>query len=241
MTVGLVVLLVAAFLVGWVSPGLQHQANLGFFTVDAAQKPWTLVTYPFSAGANDLLSLVFACLWLWGIGGQVERDMRSKRYLGAWLVFSILCAAGVWAGSAILGTHAMLFGAWNPIAAITVIWGVRNPGATIQIFFVLPITGKWLAWLSAGLVFFGTRPPELAPFGAAALAFAYLFAADRLPFAGYFGARRGMTRGENAAGTRKVYRPEYYDEVKRREQVRKEKERLRRLFEKSMIDDPDDK
>lgn len=240
-TVALVVLLALSFLVGWIAPGLRFQENLAFLTADAAQRPWTLATYPFAASMGDLLSLVFTCLWLWGIGGHVERDIGPSRFLTVWIAFTILCALGLWIGSAVLGTPAFITGAWNPIAAITVIWGVRNAGAQIMLMFVLPITGKWMAWLSAGLVFFGTRPPQLAPFAAVPLFLAYLYAAQKLAFAPYYAVPRSRARGENAAGTRRVFPKGYYDDVKRREQAREEKERLRRLFERSMVDDPDEK
>ena len=80
----------------------------------------------------------------------------------------------------------------------------------------------------------------MAPFAAAPLALAYFYAANKLPFLQYGSTPSGI-RGENPAGTRRVYKKEYYDEVKRREKDRAEKERLRKLFEQSAFDDKDKK
>ncbi len=239
-TVALVAAIAVSFLVIWVSNSSSLILSLAFSSTDVAARPWTLLTYPFAADFQAFLSVVFSCLWLWGIGGQVEREIGSWRYVVAWLIFTALSAGGLWIGSILLQTPSILWSAWNPIAAVTVIWGTRNPGAVIKVCFILPLTGRWVAWLSAGLVFFSTRPSQLAPFGAIALLLAFLFATQKLPFVPYFPGQRGRSRGENPAGTRKVYSKEYYDDVKRREQTRAEKERLRKLFEKSMIEDPDD-
>lgn len=234
-TVGLVIAMIAGFLALWMRLLPVEVANqLGFMTFDAWSKPWTFVTYAFLS--DSFIGVFFLCLWLWGVGGSVERELGTTRFLAVWFIFSILCAFGLWLGSVAFGTAAGMWGGWTPVAAITVIWGTRNPDLPVTLMFVLPITGRWLAWLSAALVFFGATPPQLAPFAAAPLALAYFFAANRFPFLTYSGVPR-RPKGENAAGARKVYRQEYYDEVKRREKAREEKERLRKLFEQSMVDD----
>jgi len=233
-TVALVVAIIVGFLAVFMrmSPGILQ--NLAFFSLDALSKPWTFVTYPFLT--DSFISVLFACLWLWGIGGWVEHDLGTTRYLTVWFVFSALCALGLWVGALATGSPGILAGAWTPIAAVTIIWGTRNPDAPLTLMFVLPLTGRWMAWLSAAFVFFGTIPPQMAPFAAAPLALAYFFAANKLPRISYKGGPRGI-RGENASGTRRVYRQEYYDEVKRREIAREERERLRKLFEESVSEE----
>jgi membrane associated rhomboid family serine protease len=237
-TVALVVALIAAFLLIWMRVGVDLLAQLAFSSLDAGSKPWTLVTYPYVTDVRSFIGLVFLCLWIWGIGGSVERELGSGKYLGIWVLFSALCALGLWLGALLLGTPTFMSGAWTPVAAITVIWGTRNSTAQVMLMFVLPINGKWLAWLSVGLVFFGTEPPQMAPFAAAPLALAYLFAANKLAFLAY--GRGGIGRPNTTAtgpGGRRIYKKEYYDDVKRREQARQEKERLRKLFEQSVHDE----
>jgi membrane associated rhomboid family serine protease len=238
-TVGVVVALTAGFLAVWMTLPARWAEDWIFTTGAAWSKPWTLLSYPY-IGNQGFVGLLFLCLWIWGMGASVEREIGSRAFLSVWLVFSAICALGLWVGSALLGRPAGLAGGWVPVAALTVVWGTRKASAQVVLMFVLPITGKWLAWLSAGLVFFSVTPPAMAPFAAAPLLLAYLYAANKLPFFAYSGAPRAM-RGINAAGTRRVFKQEYYDEVKRREKSRAEKERLRKLFESSKADDPDEK
>lgn len=239
-TVALVVAMIAGFLAIWMNVVPTLFDALVFDTAKVADRPWTILTYPYVAAAGGFVGLLFLCLWMWSIGGSVERELGNVTYLVVWLAFTVLCALGLWVGSAILGLPGVLVSGWSPVAALSVIWGTRNAVAPVTLMFVLPVTGRWIAWLAAGLLFFGTYPPQLAPFAAAPLFFAYLYAANKIAFLPYGqGPTLGMrsSRGENAAGSRRVYKQEYYDEVKRREQAREERERLRKLFEQSAKDD----
>lgn len=238
-TVGLVVAMIVGFLMVWMDTSLKFFLAMVLQTDVVWREPWRFLTYPYVAGAGDFIGLIFLCWWLWGIGGSVERELGAKRYLSVWFAFTVLCGLGLAIGAAILGQSGQLMSGWTPVAAITVIWGTRNASAEVRLMMIIPITGRWMAWIAAGLVFFGTRPPQLAPFAALPLLLAYLYAANKLTFLPY-GAGGGFgSRGMNAAGTRKVFKQEFYDDVKRREQARAEKERLRELFERSMVDDPD--
>src|SRR2546421_141626 len=115
-------------------------------------------------------------------------------------------------------------------SAFSVMWGRENPTATILLMFIIPISGKWMAWLSAALVFFQTQPPQLAPFAALPLLLAYLFAANKLPVS----YSRHDRRYTAPAKKTERYDRKYYEEVRRREQDRNERERLRKLFESSV-------
>lgn len=241
-TVALVVLMAVGFLAGWMDTSGRLLVQTAFTTPTLLSEPWRMLTYPYFTDGRKFIGLVFLCLWLWGIGGAVERELGAKRYLGVWIAFSVLCALGLAIGAWIFNTFAVLSSGWTPVAALTVIWGTRNASAEVRLMFVLPITGRWMAWLAAGLVFFGATPPQVAPFAAAPLFLAYLYAADKialLPF-GYGGGLGGRSSSVSS-GSRRMYRKEYYEDVKRREKTRAEKEKLRELFERSMIDDPEDR
>lgn len=239
-TVALVVAIIISYLLFWTRlmpvPVVQ---NLVFATDSALSAPWTFVTYPFFT-TRDFIGILFLCLWLWSVGGTIEHELGPRRYIAIWLSASVFCALGLWIGALILNRNAFLTSAWSPVAALTVIWGTRYADVPIRFMFVLSLTGKWVAWISAGLLFFSTEPPELAPFAALPLVLAYLYAANKLAFLPYGGSISLRGRGRATSGTRRIYREEYYDDVKRREQQRAEKERLRKLFESS-IDEPDEK
>lgn len=234
-TTGIVAAIVGVFVLAWakIIPA-GAILSMTFETSQAFAKPWAMLTYPFVTGAfSGPIGVLFLCLWLWGIGGSVERDLGPAKYLIVWCVISVLCALCVLLGSIILHVPGASTGAWTCVSAVTVIWGTRNPTATLMLMFILPITGKWLAWLSAALVFFQTTPPELAPFAALPLLLAYSFAANKLPLA----YSRHDVRFVKSAKKTERYDKKYYEEVRRREQDREERERLRKLFESSMEED----
>jgi membrane associated rhomboid family serine protease len=235
-TVGVVALTVVCFVGIWMSH-FQILGALAFTPAVAFSKPWTFITYSF---ANvQAVSALFLALWLWMVGGMVERELGSVKYLIVWLLASILSALCVLVGTLILHppTGDILAGGWIAATSITVIWATRNPNVQVLFMFVIPLAAKWLAWISVAFVFFATAP-ELAPFAALPFILAYLFAANKLPFAPY---ARGGGGGSYGGATKKWerYDKNYYSEVQRREKERDEKERLRKLFEGSLDDDPE--
>ncbi|HZH97979.1 MAG TPA: rhomboid family intramembrane serine protease [Fimbriimonadaceae bacterium] len=237
-TVALIVAFIAFFLLEWSRVAAEQLVMLLFFTTDAHLRPWSFLTYPFVGGAPSLIGLVFLCWWIWGIGGTVEKEVGTLRYIAAFFIFAVLCAAGIWIGASALGTHTMLSWGWTPVAAITIMWGTRHPETTILLMFVLPIKAKYVAWLSAGLVFFGTRHPMLAPFAAAPLALAYFYAADKLPLPYNSGTTWGEKKEQKTKTRIHIQNEEkYFNDVRRREKDREERERLRKLFEESMKDE----
>lgn len=238
-TVAIVILLAGSFLVGWLSEGRWMGSELAFFPVDVAVRPWTLVSYPLG-NIGNFLGVLFSCLWLWGIGGTVERDIGSRAFAIFWLAMSALGALFFWVGYIVLGEQAGLFGPYVPIAATTVVWGTRYPELQVMLMFVLCIKAKYVAWISVGLVFFGSYSPRLALFAIAPLAIAYLYASNKIPGLAYGRSTSGGSGGGVKAGRGRMVSKQYLDDVKKREKERDERERLRRLFENSLDDKPDD-
>ncbi len=74
-TTAIVVVLIAIFLANWFR--VAFLSDLIFMQVSAVSKPWTFVTYGFFA--VEPINIIFACLWLWGIGGALERDLGSVK------------------------------------------------------------------------------------------------------------------------------------------------------------------
>jgi membrane associated rhomboid family serine protease len=232
-TAGLVAAIVVAFLASFFSNGMMLRPQLAFIPDGALSSPWTFFTYPFAYPPGAIFAIFFGALWLWSIGGSVERELDSRRYGIFFFVMTALGALFLWIGALGMGVSMPLETAWMPTAAVTVAWGTRNPNTPLTFMFVLPITGRWLAWIAALFVFFGTSA-QLAPFAALPLLFAYLFAAEKLPFAPWSMRRRADKKAE----------ARFYglqDDAIRREKEREERERLRRLFESSLDDDGESK
>ncbi len=103
----------------------------------------------------------------------------------------------------------------------------------VRLYCILPITGKWLGWITVGMVvfYFGHAAPIVGGFAAIPLAIAYAYASDRIPRLAY-GVERRIKINEKEATTRGQVRYDqtYFDEVKRRERERAEQERLKKLF-----------
>jgi membrane associated rhomboid family serine protease len=235
-TTVLVVAIIACFVIGWSVmhdlPGnLLFEANPSWLF----SHPWSLVTYPFSD--VQPVSILFAALALWGFGGQVERELSTARFIVVWLAFSALAALCLLVGAQLFHLNNVpLMTAWVPISMVLVMWGTRNPNTQMMFMFVIPIAGKWLAWLAAALVFFAVPAPEVAPFAAIPCILAYFFAANKIAFLPY---SRGDQKYIGKDKKWERYNKSYYEEVQRREKEREERERLRKLFEGSLNDDPD--
>jgi len=226
-------LIVIGFLVSFATNGQSGFEELAFNSSDVLGKVWTFVTYPFAYPPQAFIAVLFLCLWLFGIGSIIERDLSIWRYVIFWLLMTAAGAGMLWVGSVLTGVYAPLHGAFIPIAALTVAWGTRYPEQPVTFMFILPLAAKWLAWISAALVFFGTVV-QLAPFTALPLVLAWAFASDRLPGIPYSPRSRGASY--ESKRQKKAHR-DFADRVKNREKEREERERLRRMFESSLHED----
>ena len=56
----------------------------GFSSITTTAFPWTIITYPFigyyCCGTTSILSLLFASLWLMGMGGSLERSWGTRTF-----------------------------------------------------------------------------------------------------------------------------------------------------------------
>lgn len=223
------------FLVSFFSSGKAAQYLL-FDAGEPFRYPWSFLTYPYAFPPGAFLSALFGILWLIGIGGSVERELGRNRFFGFWFVMTLLGSLMTWVGSMVMNRPDGLMTAWMPIAAVTVAWGTRNPNAQVNFMLILPITGRWMAWLAAALAFFGTSP-YLAPFAASPLLLAHLFAANKLAFAPWSGASR-IDGWEKKRDKRLL---DLIDDSIDRKKEREERERLRKLFEGSISDEDERK
>jgi len=113
---------------------------------------WRLLTWVFVE--DDPLGLLFACLLLYWFGSDLVELWGSARFVRVYLGIA-LCAA---AGTCALGLldadvrRATYLGSWPLAAALTVAWGLYHPDRHVRIFFLLPIRGLVLAWLTVALI-----------------------------------------------------------------------------------------
>jgi hypothetical protein len=233
----LIGVLLAAFVVAWLVQGsiFPHLAFTGNWA-----KPWTLLTYPFAdvGDGTSLLWFLLMLMWLYWVGTAVERDLQTIKFVGFLLAMTLLPALLIYVGGMVINNKPpAVYGPSLLVSAITVAWGVRYPTTCIRLWCIIPVTGKILAVLTVLLTMFGYGTiygsPAMGVIASLHLGVAAAFAANKLPFAGY---HKPAWKSPAAKATDRRDAA-YYDDVKRREQERVERERLRKLFEGSVRDD----
>jgi membrane associated rhomboid family serine protease len=115
--------------------------------------PWTLVTYPLLT--PDPLGLLFGLIWLWFVGGNLERSWGSWLYLG--FILSVTIVTGIvmsLVGWIFLGGMLAISDLWLPLVAVTWAWAWIYPEREMLFWGIIPIKAIWLAWINAAIIFF---------------------------------------------------------------------------------------
>lgn len=236
-TLGLIAALVLFYVLAW--GGLRETlAPLAFRTDLIGQRPWSVVTYPLaSLGMGvDVFFFLLAMLWLFFAGREIEGRMGLGGLLGVFFGFSALGALSVWVGALVAGASTSLIGTLLPLALITVVWAGWSPTAQVMLYGVVPIQMRWIAVISVVVAVFsiGAGSPLVGLFTLIPSALAWFFATGKLPL--------GRSKAEVVDSRGRKQKAEefdrFQDEVAKRAKEREERERLRKLFEDSMRDDP---
>ncbi len=153
-TKGIVVLCVALFVAHHLLTILRINlfSLLRLTNVQWYLRPWTLLTYPLVN--TDLLSLIFGLLWLWYIGGSLERSWGGQTYgffLGLTTVVTGLAFLLV---SMVFGRRIFIAGLWLPMTGLAWAWAKNYPDRELLLWGLFPLKAQWLAWFQAGLVFY---------------------------------------------------------------------------------------
>ncbi len=152
-TKGLIVLTGGVFLLFHLL--LLSRINLyGFFQLSTYRfylRPWTLLTYPLVN--YNLLSLVFALLWFWYIGGSLERSWGKQTY-GFFVFLVTLVTSLAFILVSIFFGNTLVAGLWIPLTGITWAWAKLYPDREMLFWGLFPIKAEWLAWVQAGFTFY---------------------------------------------------------------------------------------
>ncbi|MCX8053506.1 MAG: rhomboid family intramembrane serine protease [Armatimonadetes bacterium] len=146
--------------------------------------PWTVATYPLVGSRDDLISLIFASIWLWFAGGGLERSWGTGKFGAFFFGMSAASALGLLAGYALTGVSAPVSGLWLPLAGVTVAFGMLNPEEQALLWFVIPIKLKYLALIAVGvvLVSYGRANITLGALALTGCAFSYWWVRGRRSF-----------------------------------------------------------
>jgi membrane associated rhomboid family serine protease len=112
---------------------------------------WRLVTWPFIQASP--FSLLWACLFLYWFGRDLAQDWGSPRFLAVFGVVVAIAGAGTCLAGLVdpaVLDHAYL-GGYAIECAMTVAWGLWFPDQVVRLYFILPIRGVVIAWLTIGI------------------------------------------------------------------------------------------
>lgn len=165
-----------AFLGAWLSPRYTALELLACnFDLVRHGQVWRLLTSGLLTSPADYGHLVFTLLGLYFLAPDLERRWGAGRFL-RFLAYSVI--AGnllVWGIDAATPPTAQVrfhpnevYGASAAIAAIAVAWARDNADATVQMFFVVPMRGRWLFWITVGVSVLGLIYPTALPEGVVA-------------------------------------------------------------------------
>ncbi len=197
-------------------------------------RPWTWFLYPVLE--TSPISLLCQGLWLWIVGGMLERSWGSRNFAAIFAALTLIAAAAFVAAHYLFGPAVLLAGLILPLSGLTVAWAALEPDMEVNLWGCLPLKAKLIALIDVLLVyfFFGfAYGPLIALFTVAAPAAAWIYVRKlprlRLSF-GTGVRRRPPLRvergGREAADPETMSRPGVLRSRREREEI----ERLRKLL-----------
>lgn len=231
-TVSFGVAFVAAFAMG---PGNLFNL-LGF--KGTLSNPIGLITFPwaYSGVGVGAFFVLLSLAWFYFIATRIELELGRSRLLALFFGFTLLSSLSMLAVRAPLGEPYLVN------SALFVFWAARNQNLPLS-FWGVPLLAKWLALVIAVLAFFffaGSSAGVLVGIAAMVpLALSWTIGAELIPGIRIASESQSVARRETKKEKAEINN--YIDNIRDREKKREEDERLRRLFESSLSDDPDDK
>lgn len=110
---------------------------------------WRVVTWPFVQG--DVFALLFVGFMLWTLGQQLSYAWSERRFVTRFLGYTLGAGIGTTLLSFVFDSASTLhIGAWPVVNALIVAWALLFPDRQVNIWGVLPVTGRTLALLVLG-------------------------------------------------------------------------------------------
>ena len=112
---------------------------------------WRLLSWPFIEPSP--FGLIFACLFLYWFGRDLAAEWGDRQWLTVFGGVAAVAAVGTCLVARVdppVMDHAYL-GGWGLASAMVVAWGLWFPHRVVRIYFIIPITGYWLAWLTVAI------------------------------------------------------------------------------------------
>ncbi len=110
---------------------------------------WRVVTWAFVQG--DVFSLLFVGFMLWTLGQQLSYAWSERRFVVRFLGYTVGAGVGTTILSLVFESAASPhIGGWPVVNALIVAWAMLFPDRQVNIWGILPVTGRTLALLVLG-------------------------------------------------------------------------------------------
>ena len=110
---------------------------------------WRVVTWPFVQ--PDFFALLFVGFMLWTLGQQLSYAWSERRFVTRFLGYTVGAGIGTALLYVVLGVAGEPHvGAWPVVNALIVAWAMLFPDRQVNIWGVLPLTGRTLALIVLG-------------------------------------------------------------------------------------------
>lgn len=167
-----------AFFATWVPGGERVFLALTCVVDHAFTQPWRLLTSGLLTSPAQFSHLLFSLAGLYFLGAPLERrwgPWRFARFFAVAVLFGNLATIAANAAAPVDAQArfhpSLVFGPTAAIAAIAIAWSREFGDSIVNLFFVLPVRGKTLLWVTIGFcvldLIYPSGVPEgvVAPFG----------------------------------------------------------------------------
>jgi membrane associated rhomboid family serine protease len=132
---------------------------------------YRLVTSLLITSPAQYAHALFSLMLLYFFGPAVETQTGTRKFLalffGGGILGTLLGFAANATGIPRL-TSPFFFGPTAALETLVVAWSMQNANAVVQMFFVLPMRGAWMKWISLGFCVLGLLYKDAPPEGALA-------------------------------------------------------------------------
>jgi membrane associated rhomboid family serine protease len=165
-----------AFVGAWAPPGYDAFEALACDLAKVRHgQVWRLLTSGLLTSPDHYGHLVFTLIGLYFLSPDLERRWGAGRFVRFVLYatlagnLTVMAVDTLTPASGQLRFHPdVVYGASAVIAAVAVAWSRDNADATVQMFFVVPMRGKWLFWITLGFCVLDLIYPTALPEGVVA-------------------------------------------------------------------------
>lgn len=170
-----------AVIFNWAPGGATGARILSWFMCDlnlVLVRPWTLLTSGLITSPTEVTHVLYALIGIYFLGSSLEERWGGTRFVRFLLVsvaagnlLSLLLHLVVPESAGAIFHRSLLFGPGAAIAATAIAWSREHAHSQVRLFFVLPVTGKVLFWVTIGfcvlgLIYYQSTPEgAFSPFG----------------------------------------------------------------------------